>query len=324
MGSFMTRPLSCPSACRSSLGWFALWCVLLLVGCRALGTAKSKERLCNAMSECEEGQVCHATGVCMDPPDTDVPAREETARFGDDEAGLELWRRYGTVGSMNVTAQSKDGHGYCGLEDVRTDDLMFHYTSWYPAGYWGAAPIHDGQSARCGDDLETLTWRLLNCERMTKGIPAVDCDLRLVWIGRQHATDMASRQFFGHVNPDGNDPFRRLSSRGISYGAAGENLARQRSILDAHHAWMDSSLHRRNMLTETYDYAGIGVVRSGHQLILSEAFVGGLSSADDYEPEFVPESRPVFPDRRPVLGTPPPEPPDEGAGEKAATPPRTP
>lgn len=282
--------------------------LLLMTGCRTSGVVKEAGTPCNGVGDCDAGMLCSAAGVCVAPADTADHDEQEAARFADDRAGLALWRRYGTVGSMNAKGLSREGHGFCGLEDVRIDDLMFHHTTWYPAGYWGASPINDGQSARCGDDLETLTWRLLNCERMTQGIPPVDCDLRLVWIGRQHATDMASRQFFGHVNPDGNDPFRRLRSRGILYGAAGENLARQTTILDAHHAWMDSSLHRRNILTETYDYAGIGVVQYGHQLLLSEAFVGGLSSPDDYEPEFVPESRPVFPNRRPIVDTPPPLP----------------
>lgn len=246
-------------------------------------------------SFCAVGMVCSVEGRCMERErwlsafiDIDSSA---------DPLGWFLWQRYGTRGARGDKAISADGHGFCGLSDVRTDDIRFRYTSSYPGGYWGGGPIDDIGPARCGDDLETLSWRLLNCERITQSIPPLACDLRLVWIGRQHASDMAQRNFFGHVNPDGVDPFRRLEARGVDFGAAGENLARQHSVLDAHLAWMDSSLHRRNILTETFDFVGIGVVRYGHQLLLSEAFVGGLNSPED-ELDFIPESRPVFPMER--------------------------
>lgn len=181
----------------------------------------------------------------------------------------------------HAMAALADSSALCALEDVRTDDLIFNITRSYPAGYWGDTPISDAHGGRCGSDLETLAWRLLNCERISRELPPVDCDLRLVWISRQHADDMASRGFFGHVNPDGQDAFHRLTGRGIYYGLAGENLARQSSILEAHIAWMRSPLHRRNILTEQYHYAGIGVVPDGRQLLLTEAFVGGIKDEDD-------------------------------------------
>ena len=138
--------------------------------------------------------------------------------------------------------------------------------------YWGGLSVEPA-NGRCGDDMETLTWRLINCERMTQGLPPVDCDMRLVWISRQHASDMQLRGFFDHTNPDGNDPFRRLLSRGIDYTYAGENIARHRSVLSAHRAWMDSPTHRRNILTEQYSRAGVGIVRYGGQLYMTESFL---------------------------------------------------
>lgn len=172
----------------------------------------------------------------------------------------------------------------CAIEDVRTDDLTFHTTRAYPGGYWGEVPIADPHAGRCGDDLETLAWRLLNCERLSRELPPLECDMRLVWISRQHADDMASREFFGHINPDGHDSFHRLSGRGIQYGLAGENLARQTSVYNAHAAWMRSPLHRRNILTEQYQYAGIGIVAAKKQLLLTETFIGGVDASSPEPP----------------------------------------
>lgn len=284
---------------------FSMWAN----GCRV------DDESCTSNDMCAQTEVCSSAGVC-EPHEVRMQERRELfQRFGADVGAYSLWLRYGTAGArISEEGNSEENnasyahgeafsldseaafmshdenapHVLCSLEDVRTDDLLFTYNRAYPGGYWGGTPIADQHGGRCGGDLETLAWRLLNCERLTRHLPPVDCDLRLVWIGRQHADDMASRNFFGHINPDGQDSFHRLSGRGIHYGLAGENLARQRSIFDAHAAWMGSPLHRRNILTEQYHYAGIGVIPHGRQLMLSEAFVGGIESEGGVPPDNVP------------------------------------
>lgn len=263
---------------------------------RAEPPSEPSARACVGEGTCPAGQVCSLEGECVNR-ELWISSFVNIDSM-DDPVGWFMWQRYGTRGARSDSPVSQDGYGFCDLSDVRTDDLAFHFTPSYPGGYWGSKPVEDIGPGRCGDDLETLTWRLMNCERITKGIQPLSCDLRLVWIGRQHAADMAMRNFFGHINPDGTDPFRRLQARGIDFGAAGENLARQASVLDAHWAWMDSSLHRRNILTETFEFAGVGIVRSGHQLLLSESFIGGITPEDDLD--LIPESRPIFPMETPV------------------------
>lgn len=276
-------------------GLIALMLSVWVVGCRA------DDALCTSNEMCAEGEVCGSTGACEPNIARMQERRALFQRFGTDVGAYSQWLRYGTAGARGEANENDSGvesrarsqddrdapsravgssNALCSIEDVRTDDLVFTYTRAYPEGYWGDKPIADQHSGRCGDDLETLAWRLLNCERITRDLAPVDCDLRLVWIGRQHADDMASRGFFGHINPEGQNSFHRLSGRGIHYGLAGENIARQRSIFDAHSAWMDSPQHRRNILTEQYHYAGIGVVPQGRQLVLTEAFLGGVKDDD--------------------------------------------
>lgn len=275
----------------------ALGIALLFATCKSDDDAsRVSDDSCRSSSECAEDLVCSSSGRCETPDARFDATARMMERFGSDGAAYGLWLRYGTAGAQSEPAANDHSESradaspaaseplseaLCRVEDIRTDDLVFSHSSWYPDGYWGERPIEDIHSGRCGDDLETMTWRLLNCERITRDLMPVDCDLRLVWIGRQHAGDMASRNYFGHISPEGTDAFRRLQGRGILYGLAGENLARHESIFDAHRAWMGSPLHRRNMLTEHYSYAGIGVVRYGHQLILSEAFLGGLDDSKE-------------------------------------------
>ena len=43
---------------------------------------------------------------------------------------------------------------------------------------------------------------------------------------RRHSRDMDARQFFDHVNPDGEDPEDRIRRAGYEFGVVGESIAR--------------------------------------------------------------------------------------------------
>lgn len=77
---------------------------------------------------------------------------------------------------------------------------------------------------------------------------------------RKHSQDMAENRYFDHIALDGSSPFDRMQEDGISFTAAGENLAfGQASSIYAHQGLMNSEGHRATILTEGYDYLGIGI-----------------------------------------------------------------
>ncbi len=66
---------------------------------------------------------------------------------------------------------------------------------------------------------------------------------------RAHSQDMATRNFFDHINPSGFNPTQRAGLAGYS-GSAGENIAAGYANIDAaHRAWLESVGHRRNVLS---------------------------------------------------------------------------
>lgn len=72
---------------------------------------------------------------------------------------------------------------------------------------------------------------------------------QLTLASRAHALDMAVRDFFDHVNPDGHDPTDRAQAQGYT-GTAGENIAAgYLNVDEAHAAWLESLGHRRNVLS---------------------------------------------------------------------------
>ncbi|MBI4032156.1 CvpA family protein [Candidatus Berkelbacteria bacterium] len=110
---------------------------------------------------------------------------------------------------------------------------------------------------------EQTMFGLVNKERRERGLPELTWSEDLADVGRVHSKDMWRRQYFSHVDPDGNDPFDRLDAAGISYLAAGENLALAPTTPIAHRGLMDSPGHRANILSPDYGELGIGAVRNG-------------------------------------------------------------
>ncbi len=80
---------------------------------------------------------------------------------------------------------------------------------------------------------------------------------------REHSTDMLNRDYFDHVNPDGLDPFDRMSNNGINYTTAGENIAFISGgvfeSFDLYYLWVNSLGHRQTMLNENFTHLGVGL-----------------------------------------------------------------
>jgi uncharacterized protein YkwD len=104
---------------------------------------------------------------------------------------------------------------------------------------------------------------LLNEDRLASGADALLYSLRLELAADRHAHDMAERDFFAHVNPDGKDPGDRARLSGFCHPWVGENLAVGFPTPgEAQAAWMCSPGHRRNLLEPTWRYVGMGHYRS--------------------------------------------------------------
>ena len=123
--------------------------------------------------------------------------------------------------------------------------------------------------------MEAEVLRIVNEERAKQGLGALKRASDLDAVARAHSADMINRHFFDHTNPDGKSPFDRLHSAGITYRAAGENIAYgQRDAQSVMTAWMNSSGHRKNILNSSYTEIGIAAVKnSGGTIYWTQVFV---------------------------------------------------
>jgi uncharacterized YkwD family protein len=111
--------------------------------------------------------------------------------------------------------------------------------------------------------LETEVIRLVNVERSKVGRPALVENGEVSRIARIKSEDFIKNNYFSHNSPTYGTPFDMLRSFKIAYTAAAENIASgQRTAAEVMNSWMNSSGHRANILSSTYNQIGVGVARN--------------------------------------------------------------
>lgn len=114
-----------------------------------------------------------------------------------------------------------------------------------------------------------------NAERRRRNLVVLTWDDSLRKVGLAHSRDMLARGYFAHLNPDGEDPFDRMEQAGITYTAAGENLAFAPTVSIAHTGLMNSPGHRANILKDDFRKLGVGCADAGIRgKMFSQEFTG--------------------------------------------------
>lgn len=124
---------------------------------------------------------------------------------------------------------------------------------------WMSRTVHHGVLAYA---TEISSQRLLdstNKQRTTNGKPILKLNDKLTSAAQTKANDMAKRNYWSHVTPDGQQPWFFIQNAGYSYQKAGENLAYGfDTSSDTVTGWMNSKSHRENLLDSAYSEVGFG------------------------------------------------------------------
>ena len=103
----------------------------------------------------------------------------------------------------------------------------------------------------------------LNAYREANGLEPLIYSKSLERAAEAMAQDIVDRDFFDHIDPDGNTPPDRALATGFCHKYVGENLATGFQNVDAvMEAWEASEGHNANLLNPEYAYIGIGVLRT--------------------------------------------------------------
>ena len=105
--------------------------------------------------------------------------------------------------------------------------------------------------------------KLVNSERAKNGRTALTADAALMKTATLKSQDMVKNNYFSHTSPTYGSPFDLMKKYGISFHAAGENIAMgQTSPSQVMSAWMNSAGHRANILSASYTKIGVGVAQN--------------------------------------------------------------
>jgi uncharacterized YkwD family protein len=117
---------------------------------------------------------------------------------------------------------------------------------------------------------------IVNKERTSRGLSALKLSSEVSKVATIKSQDMIDKGYFDHNSPTYGSPFDMMKKFGITYRAAGENIAMgQRTPQDVMTAWMNSDGHRKNILNSSFTEIGIGIAKDKNgRLYWTQMFIG--------------------------------------------------
>ncbi len=136
------------------------------------------------------------------------------------------------------------------------------------AGRTNPTATSSASSGLCAgaDNVDTAAFateviRLVNVERAKVGAAPVTAQSQLTQAAQRHAIDMGCNGLLSHTGTDGTSPFDRIDQSGYQWSTAGENVAAGFATpAEVMTAWMNSDVHRANILEPGYTEIGIGYI----------------------------------------------------------------
>ena len=120
---------------------------------------------------------------------------------------------------------------------------------------------------------------LSNLSRTTNGLNALLRDGRLAVVATARSEDMLNRNYFSHqIPPTGTTVVDQLESVGVTFLAAGENIAWNNAadfftVQTASEDFMNSPSHRKNLLDHRWDRIGAGAGQQGDKKMYTVLFL---------------------------------------------------
>ena len=175
-------------------------------------------------------------------------------------------RLFAKIGDWYVVQTDND---YIGVVSSKYIKLIYPNTS----ANQGSTSGENTTSQLTADEQEVFD--LINAKRVANGLPALKINDEVQNVARIKAQDMVDSNYFSHTSPIYGSPFNMLKNFGITYKTAGENIAGNSSNSGAVNAWMNSEGHKANILNSSFNYTGIGVVKSPkYGKIYVQMFIG--------------------------------------------------
>lgn len=137
--------------------------------------------------------------------------------------------------------------------------------------------------------IEREVIKLTNAERTKRGLKPLKSNRKLHEAAEMHSEYMLENRYLGHYGPSGSEPWDRTELVGYSSRGVGENVFHypykhkrpdRRTARLLVKGWMESSGHRKNILSREFKDIGVAVVRrlpKGRTYYVTQVFGMGKS-----------------------------------------------
>lgn len=126
---------------------------------------------------------------------------------------------------------------------------------------------------------------LINQARAAEGLALLTVDTRLTEAARKHTELMVQHSALSHQFDGEAAMQQRFADAGLPSDREGENVDLDQNVPAAHQALMDSPPHRHNLLGPDYNVVGVGILRSGENIYVTEDFARRLSEYSEPQAE---------------------------------------
>lgn len=122
---------------------------------------------------------------------------------------------------------------------------------------------------------ETAFFNAINDLRTKNNLQSLQIDDATENVARLKAQDIVDENYFSHTSPNYGTPFEMLSTNGVTYKTASENIAGNSTLEGAINSWMNSESHKNNILSNNFNYTGVAIVNSPqYGKVLVQMFIG--------------------------------------------------
>lgn len=125
----------------------------------------------------------------------------------------------------------------------------------------------------------------INQSREREGLPRLKSDPLLAQAARAHSLEMAKRMQVTHRLPQEPSLRPRVAATGLRFDFVGENVGRARDAALMHEDFLLSPGHRQNILQTQANAVGVGAVRAGDDLFVTENFAHVVPDYDSEDAE---------------------------------------
>ncbi|GMU52111.1 MAG: hypothetical protein AMXMBFR33_12570 [Candidatus Xenobia bacterium] len=146
----------------------------------------------------------------------------------------------------------------------------------------GQASLTGPQDTYPPAQIEAEIVELANQERTAKNLPPLQVVDQLSVAARLHSQEMLDKDYFDHDSPTAGltTPAERVKAAGVSVRTVGENLYecegyRAKDVpARTVQAWMNSEVHRKNLLDPDFRCVGVGISVQGKHVVVTQVLSG--------------------------------------------------